>query len=136
MHCTVATNHGCSSVQHDCPLQPNRSLLADGSMLNFSAGWLDQREVLAGTLLVPFKASGAQLLAVLVQRHVSSCQEGARGACSALPSTAAPLGRAATVPLVYSRALGSLGVQDGRYCTYWPATLSLLIGSNFQYVFV
>ena len=23
MHCTVATNHGCSSVQHDCPLQPN-----------------------------------------------------------------------------------------------------------------
>ena len=24
MHCTVATNHGCSSVQHDCPLQPNR----------------------------------------------------------------------------------------------------------------
>ena len=23
MHCTVATSHGCSSVQHDCPLQPN-----------------------------------------------------------------------------------------------------------------
>ena len=42
----------------------HKSLLADGSMLNFSAGWLDQREVLAGTLLVPFKASGAQLLAV------------------------------------------------------------------------
>ena len=23
MHCTVATDHGCPSVQHDCPLQPN-----------------------------------------------------------------------------------------------------------------
>ena len=23
MHCTVATDQGCPSVQHDCPLQPN-----------------------------------------------------------------------------------------------------------------
>ena len=112
----------------------HRSLLADGSMLNFSAGWTSVKylQELFWFLSKPLAPSCSRF----VQRHLSSCQEGARGACSALPSTAAPLGRAATVPLVYSRALGSLGVQDGRYCTYWPATLSLLIGSNFQYVFV
>ena len=27
MHCTVATDHGCPSVQHDCPLHPNTPLV-------------------------------------------------------------------------------------------------------------